>query len=118
MVCVVLSFPMNLGYPIRHMIFLMTANYKREHFREHDHIRIPITKSTGGESLSVPVSNAIKQFNLGPKLVGITSDGRTNLSRCKAILESTFDNTGVFDLGKPMFVMECLYHILASACKE
>ena len=36
---------------------------------------------------------------------------------CKEILESNFDNTGVFDLGKPMFVMECLAHVLANSCK-
>ena len=28
--------------------------------------------------------------------------------------EITFDNMGVFDLGKNMFVMECLHHVLAN----
>ena len=36
---------------------------------------------------------------------------------CKAILEINFDNTGVFDLRKPTFVMECLAHVLANSCK-
>ena len=40
------------------------------------------------------------------------------MATCKAILESTFDNTGVFDLENPMFVMECFAHVLANACKS
>ena len=76
----------------------MTANYTPEHVRENAHISIPITTSNNGDSLAVPVSNVINQFSLGSKLVGITSDGGTNLARCKAILESFFDNTGLFDL--------------------
>ena len=44
------------------------------------------------------------------------SYGGTNLEICKEILESNFDNTGVFDLEKPMFVMECLDHVLAKSC--
>ena len=63
------------------------------------------------------VGNVTNQFNLGSKIVGITSDGRANLSTCKAILESNFDNMGVFDLEKPMFDMECLDHFLAISCK-
>ena len=39
-------------------------------------------------------------------------DVGTNLARYKAILESNFNNTGVFDLGKPMFVMGFLAHAL------
>ena len=53
--------------------------------------------STYGDSIVVPVGNVINQFSLGLKLVGITSESRTNLSICKAILEGNFDNTGVFD---------------------
>ena len=98
-------------------IFSMMASYTREHVREHDHIGMPITTSTDVDSIAVPVSNVINQFSLGSKLVGITSDGGTNLARCKAILESNFDNTVVFDLGGSMFVMECLAHVLANACK-
>ena len=67
---------------------------------------MPVTPSTDGEIIEVPVGNLINQFNLGSKLFGITSDGRTNLATCKAILKSNFDNTGVFDLEKHMFVME------------
>ena len=52
-----------------------------------------------------------------PKLVGINRDGGTNLARCKATLESNFDNTGVFDSVNPMFVMGCLAHFLYNACK-
>ena len=37
--------------------------------------------------------------------------------KCKEILESNFDNTGVFDLGEPMFLMECLAHVIANAYK-
>ena len=73
----------------------MTENYTRNHVREHVHIGIPITTSTDGESLAVTVGNVINQFNLWSKLVGITSYGGTNLARCTAILDSTFDNTGV-----------------------
>ena len=36
----------------------------------------------------------------------------------QAILERKFDNTGVFDLGNTMFVMECLSHVLYNSCKE
>ena len=92
-------------------------NYTREHVREHAYIVIPITESTDGESLTVMVSNIISQLDLGLKLVGITSDGGTNLVRFKDILGSTFEKTGVFDLGKPMFVMERLSHVLYNACK-
>ena len=59
---------------------------------------MPIKTSTGGEVLVVSVGYVINQFNLWSKLVGITSDGGTNLATCKAILEITFDNMGVFDL--------------------
>ena len=76
----------------------MTAHYTSDHVREHAHIGIPITTSTDGESLAVTVGNVINQFNLGPKLVGITSDGGNNLAICKAILESAFVNAGVFEL--------------------
>ena len=75
---------------------------------------MPITASTDGGILAVLVSNVINQFSLGLKLVGITSDGRTNLARCKAILESNFDKMGVFDLVKTMFVTECLANVLAA----
>ena len=95
----------------------MTKHYIREHVREHSHIGMPITTSTYVDVLEVPVGNVINQFNLGSKLVGITSDGGTNLATCKAILESTFDNTGVFDLENPMFVIKCLSHVLANGCK-
>ena len=54
---------------------------------------------------------------MGTKLVRITGGVRTNLAICKAILGSNFDNTGVFDLVKPMFVVDCLSHVLANACK-
>ena len=77
-----------------------------------------ITTSTDGDSIEVSVGNVINHFNLEYKRVGITSDRGTNLARCKAILESTFDNTRVFDLEKPMFVMDCLAHVLANSCKS
>ena len=79
---------------------------------------MPITKSTYGESISVLVSNLINHFSLGLKLVGITSNDGTNLARCKGILESNFYNTGVFELVKHMFMMECLSHVLYNTCKE
>ena len=63
------------------------------------------------------VSNVINHVNLGSKLVFISSDGGNNLARRRAILEITFDNTGVFHLGKPMFVMECLDHVLDNVRK-
>ena len=76
----------------------MTAHYTHGHVKEHDHIKMPITTSTDGESVAVPFGNVVNQFNLGSKLVSITSYFRTNLATYKAILESNFDNTGVFDL--------------------
>ena len=78
---------------------------------------MPVTTSTDGYSLVVLVGNVINQFNLGLKLVGITIDGGTNLATCKAILESNFEKVGLFDLEKPMFVMECLAHVLDDDCK-
>ena len=78
--------------------FSMTAHYTSDNFREHDHIDMPITTSNDGEVLAVPVGNVTNKVNLGSKLVGITSDGRTILAICKAILESNFDNTGMIDL--------------------
>ena len=89
---------------------------KSSNVKDNSHIGMPITTSTDGESLVFLVGNVINQFSLGLKLVVITSDVGTNLARCKAILDSTFDNTGVLDLGKPMFVMECLSHVLANSC--
>ena len=87
-------------------IFSITAQYKRDYVRENANIGMPITTSTDGESLAVLVDNVINQFNLGSKLVGITSDGGTNLATCKVISEINFDNTGVFYLKMLMFVME------------
>ena len=78
---------------------------------------MPITISTDGDSIAVPVGNVINQFDLVSKLVGITSDGRTNMSTWKSILESTFDNTVVFDLENSMFVMDCLAYLLANSHK-
>ena len=95
----------------------MMAHYIRNNVREHAHIGMTITTSTDGESLAVMVGNVIIQFNLGLKLVGISSDETTNLATCKAILERNFYNTGVFDFEKPMFVMDCLYHVLDIDCK-
>ena len=94
--------------------FSMTAHYTRDHVRDHANIIIPIKTSTDG----VMVGNVINQFNIGYKLVSITRDGGTNLATCKAILESTFDNMGVFDLENPMFVMDCLAPVLYNTCKE
>ena len=79
---------------------------------------MPVTTSTDGYSLVVLVGNVINQFNLGLKLVGITSDGGTNLATCKAILESNFEKVGLFDLEKPMFVMEFLADVLANSLKK
>ena len=98
-------------------IFLMIAYYTRDRFREHARIGMPITTSTDCESLVVLVGNLINQLNLGSKMVCISNDGRTNLARCRDILESTFENTGVFDSENPMYVMECLADVLANACK-
>ena len=95
----------------------MKANYIRDYVRYHAHIGMPITTITDGEILVVLVSNLINQFSLGLKIVGRTSDGRNNLAIFKVILESTFDNTGVFYLGNPMFVMEGLAHVLANEYK-
>ena len=97
--------------------FSLTAYYTREHVRESFRIGIPITKSTYCESLAVPVSNVIKQFSLGSKVLGMNSDGGTNLARFMAILESNFDNIGVNDLVKPMFVMDFLAHVLFNSLK-
>ena len=71
-------------------IFLMIAYYTRDRFREHAHIGMPITTPTDCESLVVLVGNLINQLNLGSKMVCISNDGRTNLARCRDILESTF----------------------------
>ena len=38
--------------------------------------------------------------------------------RRKTILESNIYNTGLFDLGMPMFVIECLSYVLDNACKS
>ena len=93
------------------------THYTHDHVREHACIRMPITTSIDEEIPEAPVNNVINQLNLGSKLVGKTSDGRSNLAMCKAILESNFDNMGVFDLKNIMFVMEFLSHVLANACK-
>ena len=92
------------------------AHCTREHARKHAHIGMTITTSTYVESLVVLVSNVINKFSLGSKLIGITSDGGTNLARCKTVLEKFFENTVVFDLVKPVFVMELLAHVLANPC--
>ena len=66
-------------------IFSMVENYTCEHVKEHAHTGMPITTSNDGDSIAVLVSNVINQFSLGSKIVGITSDGGTNLTRCKVI---------------------------------
>ena len=95
----------------------MREYYAHDHVRDHAHIKMPITTSNDDESLEVPIGNLNNLFNLGSKIVVITSDGETNLATCKSILENTFDNMGVFDLEKPMFVMNFLDHFLDNACK-
>ena len=83
--CVVVSYDLWMSKTTQE-IFSMTEHYTREYARGRDNIGMPITTSTDGESLAGPVSNVINQFSLGSKLVGITSDGETNLAICKAIL--------------------------------
>ena len=56
-----------------------------------------------------------KPVQFGEKLFVIMRDVGTNLARCKEILDSNFENTGFFDLGKPMFVMERLAYVLVNA---
>ena len=114
--CVIISYDLWMSKVIQE-IFSMMAHYTVDHVRDHAHTRMPITTSNYGESLAVPVGNVINQFNLVSKLVGIASNSENNLARCKDILESTFDNTEVFDLERPIFVMECLAYVLANACK-
>ena len=82
------------------------AHYTCDHVREHAHIRMLITELTDGDNLAVLVINVINQFSLGSKILGITSYGGTNLATFKAILESTFDKTGVSELEKPMSMMD------------
>ena len=82
----------------------MTAHYTHEYVRVHAHIGMLITESTDDDIIEVPVGNVINQLNLGQKIVGIPSDGGTNLETCKDILESNFDNMGVFGFEKPIFV--------------
>ena len=91
----------------------MTEHYTHENFRYHAHIKMLITKSIDGKSLIVPVNNVINQFSLGSKLFHITSDGGTNLARYRAILEM-----GVFDLVKPMFLMQLISNLLSNSCKS
>ena len=98
-------------------IFSMTEHCTRDHVRNNSHIGMPIKTSTDGKSLTVPVGNVIKQFSLGSKVLGMNSDGGTNLARFMAILESNFDNIGVNDLVKPMFVMDFLAHVLFNSLK-
>ena len=93
----------------------MMAYYTCEHVRGYAHIGMFITTSTYCESHEVLVSNIINQFTLGSKLVSIACGGGANLAICKAIFESDFDKTGVVELGKPMFVMGCLSHVLSNA---
>ena len=100
--CVVIYYDLWMSKTTQN-IFSMTAHFICENVREHAHIGMPITILTDGESLAVPVGNMINQFSVGSKPVDITSYGGTNLEIYKRILESTFDNTGVFDLGKPFF---------------
>ena len=95
--CVVISYDLWMSKTTQD-IFSMMAYYTCDHVREHANIGMPITTSTNGEIIEVTVGNIINQFNLGSKIFGITSDGGTNLATCKAILESTLDNTVLFDL--------------------
>ena len=103
--CVVISYDLSMSKTTQD-IFSMTEYYTREHVRDHDHIGILITPSTYGESFAGLLGNVINQFNLGSKLVGITSVEGTNLARCEAILQSNFDSTGLFDLVNPLFLMQ------------
>ena len=43
----------------------MTAHYIQDSVREHAYIRMPITTSTYGKSLAVPVVSVIKKFISG-----------------------------------------------------
>ena len=78
----------------RQDIFSMTTHYTCEHVRDHAHIRMPIITATDDESLEVTVSNLITQFSLRSILVGITSDGGTNLERLKDIYKVLLTTMG------------------------
>ena len=110
-------FLLPLGFQDDTLDFSITADYTHNHDRWPYHIGMIITTSTDGDSLVVPIGDLINQFNLGSKLAGITSDSGTNLEICKAFLEINFDNTGVFDLEKPMSLMHYLADVLSNYCR-
>ena len=100
----------------------MTAHFTRSHVKEHAHIGIPITTPTYNESLAVPVSSIMNQFSyepvqFGKLLVGITSDDGPTWRDANQFWKVTLTNTVDFDLGKSIFVMERISHVLANYCK-
>ena len=62
--CVVISYYLWMSKTTQE-IFSMIAHYTCYHVREHAYIGMPITTSTDGEILAIPVGNVINQFNLG-----------------------------------------------------
>ena len=81
------------------------------------HIGMPSTTATDGVSLYLSVMEAVDNFGLEAKIVGITSDGGGNLRFFREALESKYTNDPVFSPPKTLFTMYCLAHILAGACK-
>ena len=59
------------------------------------------TTDTGGVSLSKYVLEVVENFVLEAKIVGVTSDGGSNLWFCREVLDSKYRNDSVFQHPSP-----------------
>ena len=113
---VVISYDLWMSRKTEKMLSL-TAHYCTGRERKNTNIGMPSATATDGVSLYLSVMEAVENFGLEAKIVGITSDGGGNLRVCRGALESKYTNDYVFIPTKTLFTMECLANILAGACK-
>ena len=92
--------------------FSLTAHYCTGSYRKNTHIGMQSTTATDGVSLSLFVMEVVENFGLEAKIVGITSDGGSNLRVCREAIESKYTNDSVSSPPDHLFNMDCLAHIL------
>ena len=62
---------------------------------------MPSTTANDGVSVYLSVMEAVENFGLEAKILGITSDGGGNLQVCREVLESKYTNDSVFPHPSP-----------------
>ena len=77
-------------------IFSLTSHYCTGQERKNTHIGMPSTTATDCVSLSLSVMEAVENFGLEAKIVGISSDGGGKLWVCREAQELKYTNYSVY----------------------